>query len=175
MNTKALVLALCQIGSGLLLGVIILYGFFKVIRALARKRYGIEGFNTSFGLVTAAILFSAGYIMSSIISPVIATFRMLMRRNPGIGSLLGKGALYTLIYFALATVFSFLVVVISYLLFTGFTRKINEAEEIKNNNLAIGMILGVVIIVISLLVKEGFVMLTEAIVPFPELPKSIGF
>ena len=174
MNSKAIIIALFQIGGGLILGLIILFSCFKIIRFLAKKRYKIEDFNTSFALVTGSILFAVGYFMTSIIEPIITTFRQLIKQEPALGTVILKGAGYMLLYFGITTLLSFIVILISYLLFTLFTTNINEAREIKNNNIAIGIILGVVIIVMALLVKDGVVMLTDSLIPFPALPKSIG-
>ncbi|MBN1697485.1 MAG: DUF350 domain-containing protein [Spirochaetales bacterium] len=174
MNTKLLVISLFQIGAGLILGTILLFIGFKLIGFWARKIYKIEQYNTSFAILIGGVLFSIGYFIKSIVEPLITTFRYLLGGREEIGEAIGTAVIYILIYFSLAFVFSFIVIVISFFLFTLFTQKLNEMEEIRNNNIAIGIILAVVIIVISLIVGDGFTLLTESIIPFPKLPKGIG-
>jgi uncharacterized membrane protein YjfL (UPF0719 family) len=174
MNAKLLIISLFQVGAGLILGTVILFISFKLISAWARKVYKLEQYNTSFAVLIGGILLSVGYFIKSIVEPLITTFRYLINNQEQLGLAIGIGIIYILIYFSLAFVFSFAVVIISFFLFTLFTRKLNEMEEIKNNNIAIGIILAVVIIVIALIVGDGFTLLTESLIPFPKLPKGIG-
>jgi uncharacterized membrane protein YjfL (UPF0719 family) len=174
MNVKLLVISLFQICAGLILGTTLLYIAFKLMSGWLKKSHKIEQHNTSTGLLIGSVLFSVGYFITSIIEPLITTFRMLMKNYANLGIVIGIGCLYMLGYFVLAFVFSFLVVVVSFFLFTLFTRKINEIEEIKNNNIGIAVIIAVVIITMAIIVGNGFTLLTESIIPFPSLPKKIG-
>ena len=175
MNTGLLILSLFYIGVGLIFGVVILFLCFKFISFWMRKRYGLKEYNTSLSILVGSILFSVGYFMKSAVGPVIDTFRTLMREDEQLFTIIVKCGGYMLLYFLISSVFSFIVITVSIFLFTLFTRNIKEMEEIKNNNIGIGIILGVVIIVLSLLVGDGFIQLTESIIPFPSLPKKISF
>ncbi|MBN2535227.1 MAG: DUF350 domain-containing protein [Spirochaetales bacterium] len=174
MNVKLLFISLFQICAGLILGTTLLYIAFKFMSSWLKKSHKIEQHNTSTGLLIGSVLFSVGYFITSIIEPLITTFRMLMKNYVNIGVVIGIGCLYMLGYFVLAFVFSFLVVVVSFFLFTLFTRDINEIEEIKNNNIGIAIIIAVVIVTMAIIVGNGFTLLTESIIPFPAMPKKIG-
>jgi uncharacterized membrane protein YjfL (UPF0719 family) len=97
-----------------------------------------------------------------------------MKNYASIGMVIGLGCLYMLGYFILAFIFSFLVVVVSFFLFTLFTRKIDEIKEIRENNIGIAIIIAVVIVTMGVIVGNGFTLLTESIIPFPALPSKIG-
>lgn len=174
MNYKLLVISLFQICAGLILGTTLLYIAFKLMSGWLKKSHKIEQHNTSTGLLIGSVLFSVGYFITSIIEPLITTFRMLMKNYVNLGIVIGIGCLYMLGYFVLAFVFSFLVVVVSFFLFTLFTRKINEIEEIRNNNIGIAIIIAVVIVTMAIIVGNGFTLLTESIIPFPSLPNKPG-
>jgi len=47
--------------------------------------------------------------------------------------------------------------------------KINEAEEIKNNNIPIALIVATVIIMAVHISKESFVLLLDNLIPYPSL------
>ena len=121
------------------------------------------------------MLFTVGYFITSIVEPLITTFRMLLKNYSNIGMVIGIGCLYMLGYFLLAFIFSFVVVAVSFFLFTLFTRDIDEIIEIKNDNIGIAIIIAVVIIVMAIIVGNGFILLTESIIPFPALPPKIGY
>lgn len=45
---------------------------------------------------------------------------------------------------------------------------INEFAELKNNNLAVALVVGSIIITLSLLTKDGVALLLESFIPYPE-------
>jgi uncharacterized membrane protein YjfL (UPF0719 family) len=174
MNVNLLIISLFQICAGLILGTTLLFIAFKLMSSWLKKSHQITEQNTSTGLLIGSVLFSVGYFITSIIEPLITTFRMLMKNYASIGMVIGLGCLYMLGYFILAFIFSFLVVVVSFFLFTLFTRKIDEIKEIRENNIGIAIIIAVVIVTMGVIVGNGFTLLTESIIPFPALPSKIG-
>ena len=174
MNVNLLFISLFQICAGLILGTTLLFIAFKLMSNWLKKSHNIEKHNTSSGILIGSVLFSVGYFITSIVEPLITTFRMLLKNYAHIGMVIGIGCLYMLGYFILAFVFSFIVVVVSFFLFTLFTRDIDEITEIRENNIGIAIILAVVIVIMAIIVGNGFILLTESIIPFPALPKKIG-
>jgi uncharacterized membrane protein YjfL (UPF0719 family) len=174
MNVNLFLISLFQICAGLILGTTLLFTAFKLMSSWLKKSHHIEEHNTSTGLLIGSVLFSVGYFITSIVEPLITTFRMLMKNYASIGTVIGLGCLYMLGYFILAFIFSFIVVVVSFFLFTLFTRKIDEIKEIRENNIGIAIIIAVVIVTMAIIVGNGFTLLTESIIPFPSLPAKIG-
>ncbi|MBK9641966.1 MAG: DUF350 domain-containing protein [Saprospiraceae bacterium] len=68
----------------------------------------------------------------------------------------------------ISTLLGLLVNYISYKTFDMLT-KINEAEEIKNNNIPIALIVATVIIMAVHISKESFVLLLDNLIPYPSL------
>ena len=56
-------------------------------------------------------------------------------------------------------------------MFTYMTNKINEFDEIRKNNIAVGIITATLVISISIIIKESIYLLLESFVPYPEIPK----
>ncbi|MBN2440160.1 MAG: DUF350 domain-containing protein [Spirochaetales bacterium] len=174
MNVKLLSISLFQIIAGLILGTTLLFIAFKLMSSWLKKSHKIKEHSVSTGILIGSVLFSVGYFITSIVEPLITTFRMLIKNYSNIFMVIGIGCLYMVGYFFLAFIFSFIVVVVSFFLFTLFTRDIDEITEIRNNNIGIAIIIAVVIVVMSIIVGNGFTLLTESIIPFPSLPSKIG-
>jgi uncharacterized membrane protein YjfL (UPF0719 family) len=52
-------------------------------------------------------------------------------------------------------------------------RGIKELNEIEKNNIAVSLVVGVVIISISIMVKDSLYLLLESFVPYPDMPKFL--
>ena len=50
------------------------------------------------------------------------------------------------------------------------TKDINEFEEIKKDNVSISIITAVIVIVMTLLVKDSIYLVLESFIPYPEVP-----
>jgi uncharacterized membrane protein YjfL (UPF0719 family) len=49
------------------------------------------------------------------------------------------------------------------------TRSVNEFKEIKEGNIAVSLIVGVIVISISIMVKDSLYFLLETFVPYPDV------
>jgi uncharacterized membrane protein YjfL (UPF0719 family) len=74
----------------------------------------------------------------------------------------------------IAAIYAGLTIIISLKAYTYLSTKflhIVEIEEIRNNNLAVGLITGIFVIIMSILLKQGLALLIESLIPIPEFPK----
>src|SRR6187549_930284 len=98
MNSKLTLLAIIEILSALSMGVAILAATYLLLKYFAKKRYDINESNQAFGIVIASVLFSVGYMVSSVIHPLLSLFRILSTRDNDafhlIISFIGYGAIY---------------------------------------------------------------------------------
>jgi uncharacterized membrane protein YjfL (UPF0719 family) len=66
------------------------------------------------------------------------------------------------------------ILVISSGLFVLFNlTKINEGQEIKNNNIAVALITAAIIVCLSIIVDEYVGIVCEALIPYPKIPTFI--
>lgn len=158
-----------QVGASLFIAIIVLYISFSLLYRFVHRKYKLETTNISYALLAAAILFSTGYLVSGASTSVITTLKILRSTNTGFA--LWKQMLsYTTLFMFTGLVISLIISFLSYSLFTRLTKNINELEEIRSNNIAVGMITGAIIVCITLIVKESVVYLIESFVPYPEIP-----
>ena len=72
------------------------------------------------------------------------------------------------LYIAIAYLSSVTIIIIGVSIYVHMT-PIDEFKEIKNNNVGVAVIVSVIIIVLTLMSKDGVILLIESIVPYPQL------
>ncbi|TNE71406.1 MAG: DUF350 domain-containing protein [Bacteroidetes bacterium] len=172
MNEKIAVLGLVEILSSLSSGIVILYLTYKLVRVYGRKKLQIEHDNTAYNVLLAGVLFSVGYIVSGVVQPILDSYRFLsgsdISKSELVMSFIGYGGLYIAITYILA-----MLVVISGVKIYSTMTPLNEAEEIRNNNIGVSIVLTVVIITLSIFCSSGINLLVESFIPYPEMPYQI--
>ena len=82
MNVKFFTLATVHLVLALVIGVVILYFTFQIVKFLfVRRKLPTETSNFAFGIFAGAVMFTVGYIISGIIDPLLATSQILMKGN----------------------------------------------------------------------------------------------
>jgi uncharacterized membrane protein YjfL (UPF0719 family) len=167
MNTKISLLGLIEILSALSIGIFIMAITYQSLRYFGRKRYKIQPGNLAYSIFTAAVLFSIGYMISGIIQPLISLFRLLAAKENDLVNLallfIGHGA----IYIALAFIAGVVICASGIAIYT-FLTPIDEFQELKNNNIGVALISGTIMIVLSMLTRDGVSLLIESLIPYPE-------
>lgn len=167
MNAKLTLLAVIEILSALSMGIVILAATYQTLKYWGRRKYDIHHNNQAFGIFMASVLFSVGLTMSSVIPPLLSLFRIFASRNMSGFELAWKFFVYGGIYIALAYVFAVVICATGVFLYTVIT-PIDEFYELKNNNIAVALIVGSIIITLSLLTNNGVTLLIESFIPYPQ-------
>ncbi|MFY0652737.1 MAG: DUF350 domain-containing protein [Cyclobacteriaceae bacterium] len=169
MNYNIAILAITEIISALTIGVIILFATYKILKYFGRKKLDIEHSNVAYSIFIASTLFAVGLMVSSVIQPIISSFRILSNTADSsiemITNFLGYGALYVMIAFVAAIIIS-----LSGIIFYTNLTPIDEFKEIKDNNIGVAIIVSAIIITLILMSRGGVNLLVESIIPYPELP-----
>lgn len=168
MNRELILLGLIEIISALTIGIFLLVLTFKIVQWVGRKYYGVEIHNLAYSIFTAAIMISVGLMATSVIQPLISSFRLLdLQHNNFILALrfLGIGFIYISIAYSVAI----LIGLVSTFIYSKLT-PIDEFEEIRENNVGVAVMISSIIITLTLLTKSGVELLIEAIIPYPAGP-----
>ncbi len=167
MNSKITLLAIIEILSAISVGVFILALTYQLLKFIGRKRYGIETSNLATSIFVSSVLFSVGYMVSSVIDPLTSLFRLLAAKDNNVMSLaltfIGTGAFFIAVAFIAGVIVCFL----SVILYTWIT-PLDEFTELKNNNIGVALIVGTITITLALLTKDGVALLIESFIPYPE-------
>lgn len=166
-----ILLALLQLALSVLIGVLVLFVTYRILQRIFARQYTIEPNNRAFAIFSGAILLSVGYIISAVIQPLLSTFRLLHQQSEKTMFLLGEFALYLVLFILISAAIALLVNLIGTGLFTLFTKDVKEMEEISKDNISVAITVAVIIVVISLFVRDGVVFLLETLVPYPDVPQ----
>jgi len=148
---------------------------FKLFSLLTKKideNKELKSNNNAIGVLMAGFNFSMMILIKSAINPAIKAmeFSLDQKATAGIISLtIGQ----IILYFIIAAIFAFIILWISMKLFMFLTTTINEMTEIKNKNLAIGLIIAVLLITSALLLEQGLETVLSGFVKIPKLGTGI--
>jgi uncharacterized membrane protein YjfL (UPF0719 family) len=125
--------------------------------------------NTSVGIMLGSILVGQALIVKQVIFPIMSVIQLFVLGREKTAGELFKMLGFAAGYIILAGVLAILCILFSFWMFRVLTPRINQLEEIKKNNVAVAILMGLVIIGICLLVSSGVSGLTRALIPFPEV------
>lgn len=172
MDKQLFYYSVLEIGASLILGVILLYIAYKVLNQFIQKKHDIDINNVAYSIFCSGVLFSVGYLISGIKSPIVTTMRLLESQEGYEGVLLLDVLQYGALFFLIVILGIIIINFLSISLFTLMTTKINEFAEIKKNNIAVGILLATIIICVSFLLKESLYLMIDSFVPYPKMPRG---
>lgn len=126
--------------------------------------------NVAVGALVGAILFAASMILQKGLGSVVSMFRMHISA-PGESTLgLGKLALISAAHLGLSMVLAVITISVTLRLFGRLVRShMRPGEELQKGNLAVGIVLGAVVLISALYVGEGVSAISKALVPQPSI------
>ena len=169
MSNKIALLAFVEILSALSMGVVILYITYKGLKFLAVKRYKIERNNLAYSIFMAGVFLCVGLMMSGVIDPLLSAFRIISDTNESTSTTIFRFLSQGGLYIGIAYLVNILIIIIGISIYVNLT-PIDEFKEIKDNNIGVAIVVSTIIIVLTLMSKDGVMLLIESIVPYPELP-----
>lgn len=170
MNTNLLFLSTIHLILSIFIGVMVLYlSYYFTLKVFQKKKYEIDKSNFAFGIFMSSILLSVGIIVSTAYAPSMSLIQLLQKSTADKTELFTQFSKYFLMFLGIALVVSFLIVIISVRLYNMLTKNIKELKEISENNMAIALITGVMIIVVVLFAKDSVGMIIESLLPYPEV------
>jgi uncharacterized membrane protein YjfL (UPF0719 family) len=161
-------LALSQIIISIILSVIIFFISYKVLlKAFHLEETKFDNNNLALSIFFSGIIFSIGYLLSGIIPTIINAIQILKIHTEGnlIGEVFKYSSLALLIGFFAASIIQFS----AFFLVKVLTKHIKEVEQLKNNNMAVAILLVSILISITLISKDSLVFLLETFLPRPEM------
>lgn len=170
-NQDLLITGIWELVLALLIGLLVLYVSYSCFYRFVYVKHNLEKDNMAYAILAASVIFSVGYIFAGVSDPLLMTIKYL--RQTGTESFVMSCVSYSSVFVIGALVISGLINVVSILLFTFMTRKVDEFEEIKQGNVAVALITAAIIISITLIVRENMVLLFDAFIPHPEMPDRV--
>ena len=178
MDLSLLVSGVLQLIFSLAVGTVFIYVGFKFFHNRIKAINEIEELkknNIAVAILNASIILALVIMVKNAIEPAISVFSMTLRNpNATFISFLQMAGIM-LVQIIVAGLIAYISIYLAINLYTYLTKEIDELGEIKNNNIAVSIVLGIVIISISLLMQQGIKSILDALIPFPTISlKDIG-
>jgi uncharacterized membrane protein YjfL (UPF0719 family) len=170
MNLILLITGLVQIALSLLVAVFLVYFTSKIFRKLItgiNETEELKRNNISVAILNGSIILALILVIKESIDSAITIFANTLR-NPEAGfSTYLDSAFVMLGHIVLGGVIGFTAIYLALQIFIWLTKDLDELQEIKKNNIAVGILLGIIIISIALLLQPGIVTVLDSLIPFP--------
>ena len=170
MNLILLITGLVQIALSLLVSVFLVYFTSKIFRKLItgiNETEELKRNNISVAILNGSIILALIIVVKESIDSSITIFANTLR-NPNAGfSIYLESALIMLGHIILGGVIGFTAIYLALQIFMWLTKDLDELKEIKENNIAVGILLGIIIVSIALLLQPGIVTVLDSLIPFP--------
>ena len=135
----------------------------------------IRNGNVAVGTLMAAIMISAALLMQKGLGAAVGMFRLSVSAPAEISLPFWQIMLVTCGHLLLSLAIAVFTVSVTLRLFGRLVRRINPemrlGEQLKNGNLAVGILLAAVVFIATFYVGEGVSSLTKALVPQPKIGK----
>jgi uncharacterized membrane protein YjfL (UPF0719 family) len=165
----AIISGLAELLLSIGLAIFVIYLSFGVFRRITGPMDEIGELNknnTAAGIFIASLLVSITMIVRQAIYPIISTLQTKLLA--GIDLMTGATLIaLSLLYIGLATIISVAAMGLSIRIFLRLPRRVEVLAEIAKNNIAIGLTLGGVVLVMGLFLSQGIQSLLSAIIPDP--------
>jgi len=172
MSGQQIIFGVIEFLVSILISFILIFGTYKLFLALTPKfdeEKQLRKKNTSVGIILGSVLLGQAIVVKQAIYPVMAVIQIFILGEEK--SILGflKMLGFSGGYVVLAGLLALICILFSLWLFSKLTPKIDQYEEIKENNVAVALFMGLMIIGICLLVSAGVSGLTRSLIPFPRV------
>ena len=170
MNETILLKGMSELIISILIGVTLLYITYKIMDRFIRNKYKIGIDNTSYAIFSGSVLFSVGYMITGVKDPILNSLQLLESQAGYDGYPILDAIKYSALFIGLIVFLTFLINLIAISLFMIMTVKVDELSEMKRKNVSVSIITAVIIISVSLMVKDSVYLILDAFVPYPEMP-----
>ena len=125
--------------------------------------------NTAVGTLMAAILYAASMILQKGLTSVVSMFRLHMTAPGQTGFSSLQLVMIGCSHLVVAMMLALMTISVTLRLFGKLSRPLQAGKELERGNLAVGILLGSVVIVAAMYVGEGVSSLSKALVPQPSM------
>ncbi len=172
MSVQQIIFGLLEFFVTVLISFILIFGSYRLFLILTPRfdeERQLRKKNTSVGIILGSVLLGEAIVVKQAVYPVMAVIQIfVLGQERGIASFLKMIGL-SVGYVVLAGILALVCILFSFWLFNRLTPKIDQYEEIKDNNLAVALFMAFFIIAVCLLISQGVSGLTKALIPFPEV------
>jgi len=174
MDLILLITGIVQILLSLLIAVTLVYLSSKIFRKMItgiNETEELKKNNVAVAILNGSIVLALILVVKKSIESAITIFGNILRNPDAVLSSYIKAALIMLGHILLGGIIAFTSIYAALQIFIWLTKDLDELKEIKENNTAVGILLGIIIVSMALLLQQGVDTVLNSLIPFP--PVSI--
>ena len=170
MDLILLITGIVQIAISLLIGTFLIFAASKIFRKLIsgiNETEELKQNNIAVAILNGSIVLALILVVKKSIESAITIFGNTLRNPDAVFSTYLESALIMLGHILLGGIIAFTAIYIALQIFIWLTKDLDELKEIKENNIAVGILLGIIIVSIALLLQQGVDTILNSLIPFP--------
>ena len=170
MNLTVLISGLLQIVLSLVIGAFFIFLAYKLFMKMTRNIDEMEEIkkkNTAVGILVAGMILAVAIQISAAVESTTDVLQIFMRDTHISFVDYIKNTGYIFGHILISGVIAFFGVFFAIQLFMWMTRDIDEMAHIKDNNVAVAIIIAVIMVSMALLLRPGISTILDSLIPFP--------
>jgi len=170
MDLILLVIGIVQIFLSVLIAITIVYAASKIFRKLIvgiNETDELKKNNVAVALLNASIVLALILVVKKSIESAITIFGNTLRNPDTVLTSYLQTGLIMIGHIVLGGIIAFAAIFAALQIFIKLTDDLDELKEIKENNTAVGILLGIIIVSMALLLQPGVDTILNSLIPFP--------
>ena len=170
MDLILLITGIVQIFLSLLIAIVLIYFSSKIFRRLIsgiNETEELKKNNVAVAILNGSIVLALILVVKKSIESAITIFGNILRNPNAVLSSYIQSALIMLGHILLGGIIAFSSIYAALQIFIWLTKDLDELKEIKENNTAVGILLGIIIVSMALLLQQGVDTVLNSLIPFP--------
>jgi len=170
MDLILLITGIVQIFLSLLVAVTLVYLSSKIFRNMIsgiNETEELKKNNVAVAILNGSIVLALVLVVKKSIESAITIFANTIRNPDAVLSSYIQSALIMLGHILLGGIIAFTSIYFALQIFIWLTKDLDELKEIKENNTAVGILLGIIIVSMALLLQQGVDTILNSLIPFP--------
>jgi uncharacterized membrane protein YjfL (UPF0719 family) len=170
MDLILLITGIVQLFISLIIAVTLVYLASKIFRKLIsgiNETEELKKNNVAVAILNGSIILALILVVKKSIESAITIFGNTLRNPDTVFSDYLESGLIMIGHILLGGVIAFSAIYFALQIFIRLTEDLNELMEIKKNNIAVGILLGLIIVSMALLLQPGLDTILNSLIPFP--------
>jgi uncharacterized membrane protein YjfL (UPF0719 family) len=170
MDFILLLTGIVQVILSLLIAVTLVYLSSKIFRNMTsgiNETEELKKNNVAVAILNGSIVLALVLVVKKSIESAITIFGNTLRNPDTVFTTYIETALIMLGHILLGSIIAFTAIYAALQIFIWLTKDLDELKEIKENNTAVGILLGIIIVSMALLLQQGVDTILNSLIPFP--------
>ena len=177
MNFELLILTTYQMLLALIFGLLTVFLTLRVIhKTILKVNFFdlVKSGNIALAIFEGVIIFCTLFLVEVSILPSVDALRtMAITYQTFTFKMFAISFGYFLLFYTIALVFSYLLILSSFYVFISATAKLDEIQEIKHNNISVAILVGAVMLSVTIYIRPSLANLVHSFVDYRSLEKPM--